>query len=190
MSKSRYDKAHHASGSGGGFLRGGSGGGAAGGSIAGPGTMVGGSGSTVGIGPNAGGNTGEGPQHPLHYASVHSASYQMNAAAAAYMNKHSQVSRRSAVTKCSMDDEGLVLHGSDDESAQFLSNHELILNSSEFSDGQYGLTYVRCLKCDARLEIYSEDVLGGLIVICSTVIHREIDLVAPFLIDMIIAIMR
>lgn len=146
---------------------------------------MGGGGSLIGLGPGFDANQ----PHQMHSSSLVSYQASTSAALAAYMNKHSQVSRRSAVTKCSLDDDGLQ-HQSDDESQQFLSNFDLIMNSNEFSDGQYGLTYVKCFKCDARIEIYSEDALGGLIVICSTVIHRELSMIAPFLIDMIISIMR
>lgn len=103
-----------------------------------------------------------------------------------HINKNSQVSRRSAVTKCSIDDENQSL----DDDSQYLSNLDLIMNSNEFSDGQFGLSYLKCCKCDLRLEHYSEDAIGGMIVICSTILHRELSLIAPFIIDVIISIMR
>lgn len=146
---------------------------------------VGGAGSIVGLGTSGDQTQG----HQIHSSSLISYQGGPAAALAAYLNKNSQVSRRSAVTKCSLDDDvgGL---GSDDESQEFLSNFDLIMNSTEFSEGQYGLTYMNCFKCDARLEIYSEDALGGLIVICSTVLHRELSMIASFLIDMLIVILR
>lgn len=181
-------------------LRGGSATGGAGGGGSGNGSGTGGGGGGGSIVPGMigslmGGGGGEHHHHyhSLHYSSVHSATYQAGGMtggmAAAYMaNKTSQASRRSAVTKCSLDDELFMMaHQSDDE---FLSNLELIMNSTEFADGQFGLTYLKCLKCDVRLECYGEDVIGSLIVVCSTVIHRELSLVSPFLIDMIIPIMR
>lgn len=148
-----------------------------------------GGGSIIGLG--ASGDPSQ--NHQMHSSSLVSYQGGTASALAAYMNKNSQVSRRSAVTKCSLDDEAGGAGagaGSDDESQQFLSNFDLIMNAPEFADGQYGLAYVKCFKCDARLEVYSEDVLGGLIVICSTVLHRELNMIASFVIDMIIAIMR
>jgi hypothetical protein len=100
--------------------------------------------------------------------------------------KVSQVNRRSAVTKCSIDEEN---ESGDDESF-LLTNLDLIMNSNDLLDGEYGLGYIKCCRCDLRLEYYNEDSLGGLIVICSTILHRELSLVAPFVLDMITAIMR
>lgn len=143
----------------------------------------GGSGSTTGMATGLGGDL-----HHMHHSST--VSYQTGA----FMNKNSQVSRRSAVTKSSMDEDAMAaaaqLHQSDDESMQFLSNYELIMNSTEFFSGLFGLSYAKCFRCESRLEIYSEDIIGSLIVICSMAIHREVNLVAPLLIDMIIPIMR
>lgn len=110
----------------------------------------------------------------------------LGAGASGYLSKlNMQINRRSAVTKSSIDEE---LDSADDD--QFISNLEMIMNSSDLFDGQYGLTYIKCCRCDARLEYYPEDSLGSLIVICSTIVHRELNLMAPFVLDMLTAIMR
>ena len=64
------------------------------------------------------------------------------------------------------------------------------MNNSELLSGEYGLSYIKCSRCDSRLEYYNEDSLGGMIVICSTFVHRESALAAPMILDMLNAIMR
>ena len=56
--------------------------------------------------------------------------------------------------------------------------------------GESGLCYINCQRCNCRLEYYNEESLSGMIIICSTLIHRECALAAPFILDMIIAITR
>lgn len=56
--------------------------------------------------------------------------------------------------------------------------------------GETGLCYINCQRCDCRLEYYNEETLSGLIIICSTLIHRECILAAPYILDIIIAIAR
>lgn len=56
--------------------------------------------------------------------------------------------------------------------------------------GESGLCYITCQRCNCRLEFYNEEALSGMIIICSTLIHRECTLAAPFILDMIIAITR
>jgi len=56
--------------------------------------------------------------------------------------------------------------------------------------GDTGLCYINCQRCSCRLEYYTEETLSGLIIICSTLIHRECILAAPFILDMLIAIAR
>ncbi|CAF0899614.1 unnamed protein product [Brachionus calyciflorus] len=102
------------------------------------------------------------------------------------MVKLSQVGRRSAVTKCSLDDENT----ESDSETMFMSNYDLIMNANELLTGEYGLSYIKCSRCDSRLEYYSEDSLGGLLVICSTFVHRESALSAPLILDMLNATMR
>lgn len=101
--------------------------------------------------------------------------------------KINQVVRRSAVTKCSIDDDNT--NDSDNENI-FLSNFELIMNSNDLLNGEFGFCYIKCSRCDSRLEYYAEDSIGSLIVACSTIVHRESALAAPFILDMLIAIMR
>jgi hypothetical protein len=66
----------------------------------------------------------------------------------------------------------------------------LIMNSNQFHTSEYGLSHLKCLRCNRRLELYNEETIGTLIVICSTFVHRECTLAAPFLIDMIMAILK
>jgi hypothetical protein len=102
----------------------------------------------------------------------------------------SQVNRKSAITKYSIDDnEASAAYDSNDENT-YLSKYDLIMNSNDLFNGEFGLTYIKCFRCDARLEYYSEDSLGGLIVACSTIVHRECSLAAPLILDMIVSIMR
>lgn len=101
--------------------------------------------------------------------------------------KLSQVGRRSAVTKCSIDDENT--NESDNENI-FLTNYDIIMNSSELLSGEHGLCYIKCARCDLRLEYYNEDALGSLIVCCSTIVHRESSLAAPLILDMVGATIR
>ena len=49
---------------------------------------------------------------------------------------------------------------------------------------------IDCPRCGKTLEIYSEDTLGHLIVICSSIIQKECALVAPFILDMILSVTR
>jgi hypothetical protein len=62
--------------------------------------------------------------------------------------------------------------------------------SESILSGESGLCYISCQRCQCRLEYYNEESLSGLILICSTLIHRECALAAPFILDMIIAISR
>lgn len=103
-----------------------------------------------------------------------------------------QVNRKSAITKYSIDDldSSVVYDPLNADDNFYLSKYEMIMNSYELFNGEYGLTYIKCFRCDARLEFYAEDSLGGLIVACSTVVHREPSLAAPFILDMIISVMR
>ena len=101
--------------------------------------------------------------------------------------KLSQVGRRSAVTKCSFDDENT---NESESEHMFMSNHQLIMNSNELLNGEYGLCYIKCTRCNLRMEHYNEESLGGLIVICSTFVHIESSLAAPLILDMLNAIMR
>jgi hypothetical protein len=102
----------------------------------------------------------------------------------------SQVNRKSAITKYSIDDnEASAAYDSNDENI-YLSKYDMVMNSNELFNGEFGLTYIKCFRCEARLEYYSEDSLGGLIVACSTIVHRECSLAAPLILDMIVSIMR
>jgi hypothetical protein len=101
----------------------------------------------------------------------------------------SQVVRKSAITKYSMDDDANQQYDSTDENT-YLSKYDLIMNSNELFNGEYGLTYIKCFRCDSRLEYYNEDSLGGLITLCTTLVHRECFLAAPFILDMLIPILR
>ena len=100
----------------------------------------------------------------------------------------SQVNRKSAITKFSIDDDANAYDSTDEN--VYLSKYDLIMNSNDLFNGDYGLTYIKCFRCDVRLEYYTEDLLGGMIVACSTVVHRECSLAAPLILDMIISIMR
>jgi hypothetical protein len=103
----------------------------------------------------------------------------------------SQVNRKSAITKYSIDDIEASAAGYDSsDETTYLSKYDLIMNSSELFSGEFGLAYIKCFRCDARLEYYSEDAIGGLIVACSTIVHRECSLAAPLILDMIVSIMR
>jgi len=103
----------------------------------------------------------------------------------------SQVNRKSAITKYSIDDNEASAAGYDsNDETTYLSKYDLIMNSSELFSGEFGLAYIKCFRCDARLEYYSEDAIGGLIVACSTIVHRECSLAAPLILDMIVSIMR
>ena len=79
-------------------------------------------------------------------------------------------------------------------SAAFLNDKEDYLeeplNTDYIYNGECGLGYINCQRCNCRLENYNEDTLGSLIVICSTLVHRETVLAAPFILDMIIAVAR
>ena len=70
------------------------------------------------------------------------------------------------------------------------SNLKLIMNSNALLSGEYGLCYKRCLRCNRRLEHYSDESIGGLIVACAAVVHRECTLAAPLIIEMLIACLK
>jgi hypothetical protein len=100
--------------------------------------------------------------------------------------KISHISRRSAVT-CNLES------GDYEAQLETLEKHTtlyLVMNSKKLDSGEYGLSYLKCLRCNRRLELYSEDVIGGLIVICGTYVHRESAQAAPFIIDMIMVILK
>lgn len=58
------------------------------------------------------------------------------------------------------------------------------------NSGEYGLCYMACQRCGCRLEAYGEDALGTMVVICSTLVYRESELAAPFILDMLTAAIR
>lgn len=62
--------------------------------------------------------------------------------------------------------------------------------ASMLNSGEYGLSYMACQRCGCRLEAYSDDTLGSLVVICSTLVYRESELAAPFILDMLMAAIR
>jgi hypothetical protein len=68
--------------------------------------------------------------------------------------------------------------------------HVSLENSTMLNSGEYGLSYMACQRCGCRLESYSEDTLGSLVVICSTLVYRESELAAPFILDMLMAAIR
>lgn len=96
-------------------------------------------------------------------------------------NKMSPLGRRSAVALVS--DEG-----EENEKENQLSSS--LQNLVDYFGGECGLCHVKCQRCGCNLEIYNEDVIGTLIVICSTVVHRESTLAAPFILDMILSITK
>jgi hypothetical protein len=77
-----------------------------------------------------------------------------------------------------------------DELINQYSNLKLIMNSNALLSGEYGLCYKRCLRCNRRLEHYSDESIGGLIVACAAVVHRECTLAAPLILEMIIACLK
>jgi hypothetical protein len=90
--------------------------------------------------------------------------------------------RRSAVTTSSFDDAN--------EENDNLDELDQALNLTDNYSGECGLSYIRCLRCNCQLEFYNEEVLSSLIVACSTIIHRECSLAAPFILEMIMSITR
>lgn len=62
--------------------------------------------------------------------------------------------------------------------------------ASMLNSGEYGLSYMACQRCGCRLEAYSDDTLGSMVVICSTLVYRESELAAPFILDMLLAAIR
>ena len=64
------------------------------------------------------------------------------------------------------------------------------INASALLNSEYGVSYMRCSKCNCYMERYAEDALASLVVICSTIIHRDCNLAAPFILDMITAIIK
>jgi hypothetical protein len=49
---------------------------------------------------------------------------------------------------------------------------------------------IECERCGKLLELYSEETLGHLILICSSIIQRECALVAPYVLDIILSVTR
>lgn len=49
---------------------------------------------------------------------------------------------------------------------------------------------IECEVCDKYIELYSEDTLGHLVLICSTILQRECSLVAAYILDIILAVCR
>jgi hypothetical protein len=70
------------------------------------------------------------------------------------------------------------------------SNLQLIMNSNVLLNGEYGLCYKRCLRCNRRLEFYGDDALASLIVACGILVHRECSLAAPLILEMIMATLK
>lgn len=82
---------------------------------------------------------------------------------------------------------------SSDQHSSFLdeqSTDELVPVAELVGECERGLGYLTCQRCFCRIETYNEDTLGGLIVACSTLVHRDCQLAAPFILDMILAITR
>ena len=96
-------------------------------------------------------------------------------------NRMSPLGRRSAVALVSDEAE------ENDKENQLSSS---LQNLVDYFGGECGLCHVKCQRCGCYMEIYNEDVIGTLIVICSTVVHRESTLAAPFILDMILSITK
>ncbi len=82
------------------------------------------------------------------------------------------------------------------EDAQRTSGTILTNKKSNFKDAtetealKCELNIIDCERCGKQLELYSEDTLGHLVLICSSIIQRECGLVAPYILDIILGVTR
>jgi len=66
-----------------------------------------------------------------------------------------------------------------------------LTNLQKYSiNGEYGICSMKCLRCDQQIECYNEETIGSLIVVCSTIVHYECSLAAPFILDMILTVLK
>ena len=69
---------------------------------------------------------------------------------------------------------------------QFSVLANINVNSSNSTSGM-GLGYIQCQRCMCQLETYNEESMGTMILICSTLVHRDSHMAAPFILDMLMA---
>ena len=62
--------------------------------------------------------------------------------------------------------------------------------ASEIKMVKCELNIIDCERCGKPLELYTEDTLSHLVLICSSIIQRECGLVAPFILEIILGVTR
>ena len=71
-----------------------------------------------------------------------------------------------------------------------LNKKSQFIEPPEVKTIKYQLNVIDCERCGKQLELYTEDTLGHLILICSSIIQRECGLVAPYILEIILGVTR